>query len=311
MKVIGVTEFGGPEALAAHTVPEPHAGPGEARIRVHAAAVNPTDTVLRAGTRGGRGSQPPHVPGMDAAGVVDEVGEGSPWTVGDEVMAMALPGGAGEHGGAYVEKLVGPWESMARIPEGTDLVTASTLPMNGLTAHQALDLLGLEPGRTLAVTGAAGTLGGYVVQLAKHAGLTVIADAAAKDRALVEGLGPDHVVERGDDVADRIREILPDGVDGLVDAALLNEKVVPAVRDGGGFVTVRGWEGLPGRGVTFHKVLVVKEYRSHDKLDELRQLAEEGVLTLRVADTLPADDAAEAHRRFEAGGVRGRLVLSF
>ncbi|MCC5698933.1 hypothetical protein LH612_37945, partial [Klebsiella pneumoniae] len=80
-----------------------------------------------------------------------------------------------------MEKLVGPWRSMARIPEGVDFAAASTLPMNGLTAYQALEKLDLSPGQTLAVTGAAGTLGGYVVQLAKHRGLTVVADAAEKD----------------------------------------------------------------------------------------------------------------------------------
>ncbi|MQA17050.1 MAG: zinc-binding dehydrogenase, partial [Pseudonocardiaceae bacterium] len=185
------------------------------------------------------------------------------------------------------------------------------LPMNGLTARQALDMLGLAPRRTLAVTGAAGTLGNYVIQLAKHAGLTVVADAADKDRALVTGLGADHVVERGDDVAGRIRAVFPDGVDGLVDAAVQNEKALPAVRDLGGFATVRFWDGSPDRNITLHKVRVFDEYRSHDKLDELRQLVEDGVLTLRVADTVPADNAAEAHERLEAGGVRGRLVLTF
>lgn len=309
MKVIGVTEFGGPEALSAHDVPEPHAGPGEVRVRVRAAAVSPTDTNLRVGNYQVDDQQPPYVPGMDAAGVIDEAGEGSPWKVGDEVMAFAVP--HGEYGGAYVEQLVGSSESVARIPKGTDLITASTLPMNGLTAYQALELLALEPGQTLAVTGAAGTLGNYVVQLAKHAGLTVIADAAGKDRELVESLGPDHVVARGDDVADRIREIYPDGVDGLVDSAVQNEKALAAVRDGGGFATVRFWNGPPVRDITLHKVVVPSEYHSHGKLDELRQLVEQGVLTLRVADAIAADEAAEAHRRLEAGGVRGRLVLKF
>lgn len=279
------------------------------RIRVRGAAVSPTDTNLRIGAYGTRGQQPPHVPGMDAAGVVDEVGEGAPWKVGDELMAIALP--QTEHGGAYVSHLVGPWESMARIPAGTDAVAASTLPMNGLTARQGLDLLALEPGQTLAVTGAAGTLGNYVVQLAEHAGLVVVADAAEKDLELVRSLGPDHVVPRGEDVADRIREIFPGGVDGLVDASVQMEEVVPAVRDGGGFASVRFWEGTGERGITFHRVSVFEEYRSHQKLDELRQLVEDGVLTLRVADALPAEKASEAHARLEAGGVRGRLVLMF
>ena len=309
MMVVGVESFGGPEALAVHEVPDPHPGPGEVRIRVRAAAVSPTDTVLRAGGQPLEGRRPPHVPGMDAAGTVDEVGEGSSWRVGEAVMAIALP--RGEHGGAYAELLVAPDDSIARIPANTDFATACTLPMNGLTALQILEALDLQPGRTLAVTGAAGTLGNYVVELAEHQGLTVIADAADRDLELVESLGADHVVARGDDVARRIREFFPDGVDALVDAAVLDEKAAPAVRDGGGFATVRYWQGEPGRGITVHRIGVGREYHSGEKLDRLRRWVEDGVLTLRVAGRYPAADAAEAHRRLEAGGVRGRLVLEF
>jgi NADPH:quinone reductase-like Zn-dependent oxidoreductase len=246
---------------------------------------------------------------MDAAGIVDEAGEGAPWSVGDELMAMALP--LSEHGGAYVERLVGPWESMTRIPQGTDLIAASTLPMNGLTAMQILDLLDLGPGSTLAVTGAAGILGNYLVQLAKHAGITVIADSSERDRPLVAGLGPDLVVERGDDVAERIREAYPDGVDALADLSVQKEQVVPAVADRGRFVSVRGWQGVPERDIEFLRSMVSTEYRSQDKLEALRRHVESGVLTLRVADVLPAEQAADAHRRLEAGGVRGRIVLTF
>lgn len=309
MFVIGVESFGGPEALTVHEVPDPRPGSGEVRIRVRAAAVSPTDTVLRAGGQSLDGRRPPHVPGMDAAGTVDEVGEGSAWQVGDAVMAIALP--RGEHGGAYAQLLVAPDDSIARLPANADFATASTLPMNGLTALQILEVLDLQPEQTLAVTGAAGTLGNYVVELAKHQGLTVVADAADQDLELVESLGADHVVARGDDVAERIREFFPDGVDALVDAAVLDEKAAPAVRDGGGFATVRGWSGDPGRGITVHRIGVYDEYHSGDKLELLRRHVEDGVLTLRVADLLPAAEAAEAHRRLEAGGVRGRLVLQF
>lgn len=309
MLVIGVESFGGPEALAVHGVPDPHPGPGEVRIRVRAAAVSPTDTVLRSGGHRLEGRRPPHVPGMDAAGIIDEVGEGSVWHVGDAVMTMALP--RGEHGGAYAELLVAPDESVARIPANTDFAAASTLPMNGLTALQILEVLDLQPEQTLAITGAAGTLGNYVAELAVHEGLTVVADAADKDLELVESLGAGHVVARGADVAQRIREFFPDGVDALVDAAVLNEKAVPAVRDGGGFATVRNWTGDPGRGIAVHPISVPREYRSAGKLDRLRRYVEDGVLSLRVAAVLPAAEAAEAHRRLEAGGVRGRLVLQF
>jgi NADPH:quinone reductase len=99
--------------------------------------------------------------------------------------------------------------------------------MNGLTARQSLDLLKLSPGQVIAVIGAAGAYGGYVVQLAKAEGLTVIADASEKDEKLVASLGADIVVRRGDDVASRIRRHFPQGVDGLADGAVLNELVIP------------------------------------------------------------------------------------
>jgi NADPH:quinone reductase-like Zn-dependent oxidoreductase len=200
---------------------------------------------------------------------------------------------------------------MAPIPEGSDLEHAATLPMNGLTAVQCLELLHLAPGSTLAVTGAAGTLGDYVVRLAKHAGLRVIADAADKDREQVAASGADETVQRGADVAQRIRDAVPEGVDGLVDAAVQREQVLAAVRDGGGFVDVRGWAGEPQRDVVFHRAMVGREYRSQAKLETLRRFTEDGLLTLRVADVLPAAQAADAHRRLEAGGVRGRIVLTF
>ncbi|WP_302847589.1 alcohol dehydrogenase catalytic domain-containing protein [Curtobacterium sp. YR515] len=135
------------------------------RIRVQAFAVNSTDTGVRAGQRDSSQASPPYVPGMDAAGVIDEVGpDVSGWEVGDEVMAIALPLSA--HGGAYVEELVAPVGSFTRIPWKTWIPLASTMPMNGLTALQILSRAGLAPGQTLAVTGAAGLLGNYVVQLA-------------------------------------------------------------------------------------------------------------------------------------------------
>ena len=123
--------------------------------------------------------------------------------------------------------------------------------------------------------------------------------------------GADIIVPRGDDVADRFREHFPDGVDGLADGAVLNEKVVAAVRDGGGFTAVRGFEGEPERGVRFMPTWVRQYDCEYEKLDRLRQQVEDGTLTLRVADTYPADQASETHRRLEAGGTRGRLVITF
>ena len=309
MKVIGVVEYGGPEALRVFEVPEPHAGAGEVRIRVHAAAVNPTDTLVRDGSRAESQKEfaPPYVPGMDAAGVVDEIGDGAntDLAIGDEVMAIVLP--RGSHG-AYSDHVVVPAESVVRTPAGASLVEASTLPMNGLTARRALDLLGLQPGQTIAVTGAAGAFGGNVVQLANADGLRVIADASPADVALVRGLGAE-VVPRGDDVAERIRALVPEGVDGLADGALLFGLALPAVRDRGGFAVVRTYGGETERGITIHPVWVRDYARENAKLARLREQVEEGVLTLRVAGTFDAERASAAHRILETGGTRGRLVI--
>jgi hypothetical protein len=143
MKVIGVVEYGGPEALRIFEVPEPHAGPGQVRIRVAAATVNPTDTAIRNGARADAQKEfsPPYVPGMEAAGLLDEIGEGvvTDLSIGEQVMAIVVP--RGSHG-AYAEHVVVPVESVTRTPAGSSLVEAATLPMNGLTARLALDLLG-------------------------------------------------------------------------------------------------------------------------------------------------------------------------
>jgi len=312
MRAIGVQEFGGPEKLQVLDLPEPHPGPGEVRIRVHGATVNPTDTNLREGIyaqRSGDTSPGPHVPGADAAGVVSEVGEGVDLQVGDRVMAVVVP--MGPHGGAYADELVVPAASVVRVPAGVDLFAASTLLMNGLTARLVLEALAVPAGGTIAVTGAAGAFGGYVVQLAKADGLRVIADAAPKDEELVRSLGADEVVPRGDDVAQKMRALVPDGVDGLADGAVMNALVVPAVRDGGRIATIRGWSGPADRGITVSPVLVFDDADRTDVLEELRERVEQGAVTLRVAQVLPAEQAAEAHRLLAAGGVRGRLVLDF
>jgi NADPH2:quinone reductase len=318
MRAAGVITFGGPEALHLIDVPEVHAGPGEVRIAVRAAAVNPTDTYARNGAYASRPGAPqemPWVPGMDVAGVVDEVGPDGDGrlAVGDRVMAIVLP--SGSHGG-YREQIALPAASVVSVPAGADFPAAASLPMNGLTARLALDRMALQPGDVLAVTGAAGSFGGYVVQLAKVDGLTVVADASETDVDLVRSLGADVVLPRGAGFAAAVRERFPDGVDGLADGSVQGAQVLPAVRDAGVVTTVRGYRGEDAdtelaRGVRVLPVMVRDYGHATAALDRLRQQAEAGQVTLRVADVLPAADAAEAHRRLEAGGVRGRLVLDF
>ena len=312
MRAVGLMRHGGPEVLEVVELPEVHAGHGQVRVRVHAAAVNPTDTLARNGSRAEaqRVDPPPYVPGMDIAGIVDEVGAGvsTGVAVGDAVMGMVVPKGA--HG-AYREQIVLDARSVAPAPAGASHIEACTLPMNGLTARQSLDLLALSPGQTLAVSGAAGAYGGYVIGLAKAKGLTVIADASPADEALVTALGADIVVPRGSDFSDRIRAHFPDGVEGLADGALLNELALPAVRNGGVLTSVRGFEGDGQRGVRVLPTWVRRYDGEFEKLDQLRQQCEAGVLKLRVADVFAPEHAHEAHRRLEGGGTRGRLVITF
>ena len=312
MRAVGLYTHGGPDVLEVVDVPAANAGIGQVRIRVHAAAVNPTDTMARNGSREEEQKidPPPYVPGMDVAGVIDQIGDdiSTNVSVGDAVMAMVVPKAA--HG-AYREQIVLDARAVVPAPAGASHVEACTLPMNGLTARQSLDLLGLSSGQTLAVTGAAGAYGGYMIQLAKTEGLTVIADASEADRGLVAKLGADIVVDRGGDVATRIREHFPEGVDGLADGAVQNEVVIPAVRDGGSFTSVRRFIGVPQRNISFTATMVRTYDGEFEKLDRLRQLVEAGSITLRVADTYTPEQAGEAHRRLEAGGARGRLVIEF
>jgi NADPH:quinone reductase len=311
MRAVGFDTFGDPSVLRIVTVPRPEPGPGQVLVKVAAATVNPTDLGFRAGGRAlPPGVEPPYIAGMDLAGVIDAVGpDVADWRAGDRVMAAVSPSRPG--GGAQAEYVIVGADQLARVPDGWSLIEAATLPMNGLTVRAALDLLALPPGATLAVTGSAGIVGQFAIQLGRHEGLTVIGDAAPAEVELIESFGADRVVPRGVGTEDGIREIYPDGVDAIIDAALLGPAVIGAVRDGGQLLAVRPYQGETDRGIGVHLVLVGKHLHEGHRIAELADLVSKGVLTLRVAEVLPADHAAEAHRRLAAGGVRGRLILTF
>jgi NADPH:quinone reductase-like Zn-dependent oxidoreductase len=311
MRAVCCTEFGDPSVLGIVTVPKPSPGPGQVLVRVAAATVNPTDLGFRAGGRAlPPGVEPPYIPGMDLAGVIEEAGPSvTAWQAGDRVMAAVSPWEPG--GGAQAEYRVVAEDQLARVPDGWSLTDAATLPMNGLTVRTALDMLALPPGATLAVTGSAGIVGQYAIQLGTYLGLEVTGDAAPADVALIESFGARHVVPRGAEMAAAVRDRYPDGVDAVIDAALLGPSVLPAVRDGGQLLAVRPFQGETERGITIHLVLVGQHLHEGHRIAELADLVAKGVLTFRVADVLPAASAADAHRRLEAGGVRGRLVLTF
>ena len=310
MRAVVITGPGGLEVLGVADREVRHAGPGEVRIAVKAAAVNPTDIGLRENGAGDE-LQPPWVPGMDAAGTVESVGAGvDRLAVGERVMAAVSP--RRPEGGAQAELVVVPAASVVRIPEGATLPQAATLPMNGLTARLGLELLGLEAGQSLAGSGGAGLLASYVIPLAKVRGLRVIADAKPADRELVRGFGADVIVPRGEAFAVAVREAASDGVDALFDTALLGRATFPAIRDRGAMAVVRGWDdSTPERGIEIRQIWVRSALERSDWLQELRELASDGRLALRVAGEYAPEQAAEAQRLMAAGGLRGRAVIVF
>lgn len=281
----------------------------EVRIEVKAAAVNPTDILLR--ERGYSNQASLVVPGMDAAGIIDSVGTSvSHLRPGDKVMAVVMP--RRPEGGAQAQHIVVPAASVVAIPEGVSFAEAATLPMNGLTALRAVERAGLGKGRSLAVSGGAGLLACYTIAAAKRQELTVVADAKPEDAALVRSYGADIVVERGPDFAAAVRREMREGVDALLDTALLGEKSFGAIRNGGVYIPVRGWEDKSAeRRIEIEPVFVFEVLERTEWLELLREMVAAAEIKLRVAGEYGIEQVADAQRALGAGGLRGRPVILF
>ncbi|BAC72471.1 NADPH:quinone reductase [Streptomyces avermitilis] len=290
MRAVVVTSFGGPEAveIVETGVPEPAAR--QVRIKVAAAALNPVDAGVRSGVFGGAGKRLGL--GWDVAGTIDAVGVATGWTVGEEVVALAY--GAAKSLGTHADYVVVDADAVAKAPVSVDAVHAATVPLNALTAAQALDLLALEPGQRLLVTGAAGAVGGY----AAHRGIAVTALAREADAELVRSLGAAESVTG---------PVAPGSVDAVLDAAILGAAALEWVRDGGAFAgVIPQAQPASERGVRTGAVEVSPDGA---RLAELVALVDEGVLTPRVAETYALAEVAKAHARLAEGGLRGRVVL--
>jgi NADPH:quinone reductase-like Zn-dependent oxidoreductase len=289
-----VTVFGGPEAVEVVEAEVPEPAARQVRIKVAASALNPVDVAVRSGAFGGAGGRIGL--GWDVAGTVDATGVATAWSVGDEVVALDY--GMAKPVGAHAEYVVVDADAAAKAPVTVDAVHAATLPLNALTAVQALDLLELSPGRSLLVTGAAGAVGGYAVQPAAHRGVSVTALARDTDEELVRELGAGRFVSGS---------VEPRSFDAVLDAAVLGESALEWVRDGGAYVgVIPQAQSASVRGV---RTAAVEVRADGARLAELVRLVDDGVLTTRVAETYPLEEAAKAHARLAEGGVRGRLVL--
>ncbi|MFK3981482.1 zinc-binding alcohol dehydrogenase family protein [Micromonospora sp. NPDC050397] len=303
MQAVAVTAQGGPEVLRVVERPDPVPGPGQVLVRVLAAVVHPADVAARLGLVPGGPIEPPFLPGWDFAGEVVEVGDdGGDYRPGDRVVGMVpwyVTRGAV---GAYAELIAADTGWVVPLPDGLSPAVAATVPLNALTARQALDLMELPPAATLLVTGASGGVGGFAAQLAARAGHRVLAVAGRDDEDWVRDLGVAQVVPKDADLADVGQ------VPAVLDAVPLAESAAKAVADGGVLITTRPTPPVdPARGIRQQVVLI--------RFDQalLRELIVEvagGRLRTRVATTLPLARAAEAHRIVEAGGVRGKVVLT-
>ncbi|GAB2670971.1 NADP-dependent oxidoreductase [Kribbella swartbergensis] len=308
MRALVARRLDGPDALEVIETPIPEPAAGQVRIKVAAAAVNPVDVAVSNGTvvqYGVTSARNPFRLGWDVAGTIDAIGPDVDLAPGTPVIGLADL--LGRPLKTHAEYVVLNEDAVTPAPRNLDLIQASTIALNALTALQALKALRLSPGQSVLVTGAAGGVGGYTVELAKHAGLTVIASAAPEDADLVRRLGADYFVSRSDDLTAAAHRIAPAGADGLVDAAVLGVGAQEAVRNRGRHAHVQAGPTPPHlRGITVEQIFV---HANRAELAELVQLTDTGAISARVADTYPLQDAAAAYKRLAKGGVRGRLVL--
>ena len=297
MRAYGYSEHGGPDVQDFADLPEPEAGPAELLVAVHASAVNPVDVKMRSGLFPG---ELPAVFGREVAGVVRAVGQDvDSFAVGDEVLGVVAPGSGG-----LAELAVLTAATAVKKPVQVSFPDAATLPVAGTTAYDAVRQLGLRSGQTLLVTGIGGGVGVVAAQLARDAGVMVVGTGSESKRALAESLDA-TLIPYGDGVADRVREILPDGVDAILDAVggdalravagLAASKAIVSTADpetaaevGGAYV-----ERVPGSG----------------SLAALAALVADGKVDPHVRGLLPLDEAAAAIASVESGHALGKVVV--
>jgi len=288
---------GAPIEIIDAPVVEP--GPGEVRVAVAGAAVNPVDLGVARGIFHEMGliNQPERTGlGWDFAGVVSAAGPGVELARGTRVAGF-VPGFDRDYG-TYAEQVVVTAADIAVVPDGLSLIAAATVPLNALAATQILDLLGAPApdNDRLLVTGAAGAVGANVAALAPERGWQVTGLARPRDEGFVRGLGVEF----------RDYAELPVW-DAVADGAALQERALALVRDGGRFVGVQPAARLaPERGIS---VDVVVTEPDGTRLAGLLARAAAGQLPVRVHDVVPLDRAADAHRAMADGGMRGRIVI--
>jgi NADPH:quinone reductase-like Zn-dependent oxidoreductase len=304
MRAMAYDAYGSDDVLTLREMPEPKVGPGEVRIRVRRAGVNPVDwKVMSGGLDGLMDAVFPVIPGWDVAGTVEMVGIDAPeFEVGDEVVAYARKDVI--HGGTFAELVTMSVRGVGRKPASLSWDEAGGLPLAGLTALQTLDRLAVSGTDTVLVHGGAGGVGALAVQIAKARGASVIATASPTNHEFLSGLGATPVAY-GDGVAERILAVAPHGVDVTADfVGGVRDVTMAVLVPGGRHASIADSSVLETGGSWFW----VRP--SAEDLTELGRLADAGQLHVPVADVLPLDELTDAFARSREGHVRGKLVIS-
>jgi NADPH:quinone reductase-like Zn-dependent oxidoreductase len=304
-----IEEWGDRDVIKVGDVPDPPLGPDMVLVRVKAAGVNPVDCKIRGGYMKER--LPFHFPlvlGWDAAGVVEKVGPAVTWfKPGDEVYGYCR-----RHHlqfGTYAEFAMVPEGFLAHKPRSLSFEEAAAVPLAGLTAHQALDAVGLRGGETLLVGGGSGGVGHFAVQFGVVRGARVIATASERNHDFVRELGGEPVDYHGDDVADRIRAAAgTDGIDAALDLFGGDERELAydVLRRGGRLASIAQPPPEQREGYESHYIFVRP---AGDQLSELANLIDEGRVKPTLQEVFALDRAADAQATLEEGHVRGKLVL--
>ncbi|MGW3074296.1 NADP-dependent oxidoreductase [Kitasatospora sp. NPDC001132] len=306
-KAIAFSEFGGVDVLRPIDIELPAPGPGQVRVAVRAVGVNPVDRRLRTGELAGLFPVVfPYVPGVEVSGTVEAVGaEVSGFEPGDEVFGSTM-------GGAYAEHALLDAAALAHKPAGLSWEEAAALPAAAETSERVLDVLGVRPGETLLVHGAAGGVGTVLLQFARARGITVIGTASEANHDHLRELGAIPVAY-GEGLAERVRAVAPGGVDRALDAAGRGGVLPLSVELTGSadqVLTIADMEGGQEHGVRFNGGVEGVESHHQRAFAAAVALHEAGTLRLPLHRVFPLAEAAQAHRVSAAGHLRGKIVLT-
>jgi NADPH2:quinone reductase len=312
MQAAGFQTTGAGSKAESLVAPAPAKKSGEMLVAVKFSVINPADLLVKSGAAKPMfaDAQPPYWGGLEFAGIVESAGADDLFPEGTRVAGVSHFAGTGQ--GAHAEFVAVPITSVCEVPEGMPLEVAACVPMSGLTAMLAIDRMGAKAGDTIAVVGAAGSVGAFAVQIAAKRGIRTIAIVSEGDAGIARSFGATDIVVRGANWVDDVKALAPGGVKALLDTALVGDATLPAIADGGIMIALRGSHlpADPPRSIKTVLISVREYYERTDKLSELLEMVAAGP-SPRIAETFPAVNANEAFTAAENTSVKGRVVLAF